>query len=122
MNQINFPTYSYMDIEPKNKTQVSQLNGYRKVLNITLPQEDFVLKCILSFDWNRKCILQKIINIKKAKHLDMIDFRIYVTAPNHIVDYSCGNPLDGNLCGWDLKLEKDRYWYTYFKLESYITR
>lgn len=118
----NFPTFDYMPIEPRLKAQQKQLDNYRKKLNITLPQEDFVLKCILSFDWNRRCIIQEIEHVRKSKGLDMVDFRVIITAPHSTTDYCCSNPFKED--GWieTIKTESDRCWAVYHKLNTYITR
>lgn len=114
-------TYSFMGIEPRNKTQQKELDRYRNHLKISEPQEDFVLKCILSFEWGKDIILYTIEKVKKSKgNLDMIDFRVHVKAPSHTTDYTVGNPLKEE--GWVLNSHSERCWSVYQNLRRYITR
>jgi len=113
-------TYPFMRIEPRNKTQQKELDRYRDYLKITEPQEDFVLKCILSFDWNRDAILYGIEKIKKSKgSLDMIDFRVRVKQPSHTVSYCVSNPLREE--GWVIHSHSERCWSVWHSLNRYIT-
>lgn len=114
-------SYSFMGIEPRNKKQQKELNRYRNYLKILEPQEDFVLKCILSFEWNRDIILYTIEKVEKSKgSLDMIDFRVHVKAPSCTVDYVVSNPLREE--GWKLNSHSERCWSVYQSLRRYITR
>lgn len=117
INFDEFPTYPYMCIEPKNKKQRSMLDAYRKTLKISEHKEDFVLKCLLSFDWNRQIIICEIEKIESSKGLDMVDFRVMVSAPSGTVDYCVSNPLRAN--GWSLHSEPERCWYVYHNLLRY---
>lgn len=114
-----FPTYPFMGIEPRTQKQQKQLDNLRKKLKIEEPKCDFVLKCILSFDWNRRCIIQSVDEVSKTKSLDMVKFKVNVTAPSMLVDYSVSNPLKEE--GWSLKTHEERCWYVYHQLSKYIT-
>ncbi len=116
----SFPTYEFMGIEPVLKREIKLLENYRKKLNITEPQEDFVLKCILSFEKRKDCILYEIEKIQKSKSLDMIDFRVRAKLPPATIDYSVSNPLREE--GWSLKTHQERCWSVWHSLHRYITR
>ncbi len=121
--QVDFrdTVYPFMGIEPTNKTQRNQLERYRKHLNITKPEEDFVLKCLLSFDWDRHAILYGVERVQKCKSsLDMISFRVNVKAPSKTIDYVVSNPLREE--GWSLKTHEERCWSVWHSLHRYITR
>lgn len=115
----NFPTYEFMGIEPVLKKEIKLLEYYRKKLNITHPQEDFVLKCILSFEKRQDCILYEIEKIQKSKSLDMVDFRVRTKLPPSTTDYCVSNPL--NKEGWVLKTYEERCWSVWHSLNRYIT-
>lgn len=116
----SFPTYDFMGIEPVLKREIKLLEYYRKKLNITEPQEDFVLKCILNFEKRQDCILYEIEKIKKSKSLDMIDFRVRVKLPSQTIDYCVSNPLKEE--GWVLKTHEERCLSVWHSLHRYITR
>ena len=115
-----FPTYGYMGIEPTSKKEKKILDFYREKLNISEPQEDFVLKCILNFEKRQDCILYEIEKIKKSKSLDMIEFRVRTKLPPSTTDYTCSNPLRES--GWSLNTEKERCQHVWHQLHRYITR
>jgi hypothetical protein len=76
MSQKNNTTKGYIPynyIEPSKPEHQEQVDEYIKKLNITLPQEEFVLKCLLSLDWNRRVIVSYIEEIKYVN--GMIRFR-----------------------------------------------
>jgi hypothetical protein len=54
-----FPVHNFMSIEPTNKKQQKELEANRIRLGIKNKEEDFVLKCLLSFDWRREVSIQK---------------------------------------------------------------
>lgn len=113
--------YSFSAIEPRTKSQIKQYENLKKKLNIQHIQEDFVLKCILSFDWNRRIIIEEIVKVKKSKSSDMIDFRVYVTAPSSTTDYCVSNPFRET--GWNNEMNTfdKRAWYVYHNLYRYLT-
>jgi len=112
--------YNYPNIEPRTKAQRKQYEVLRNKLCILHKQEDFVLKTILSFDWNRQIILREIENITKDSSLDLINFRVSVTAPNHIVDYCVSNPFSTE--GWTDRMNcfEARASYVVSELRRYI--
>lgn len=83
-------------IEPRLKREEKQVKYYIDKLGITLPQEEFVLKTILSQDWNRRNILAYIDKIKYENGL--VQFEFTLTAPSRSVMYSCSNPYSET--GW----------------------
>lgn len=115
-----FPTYEFMGIEPKLKKEKKILDFYRKKLNISEPQEDFVLKCILNFEKRQDCIIYEIEKIQKSKFLNMIDFRVRTKLPPSTTDYCVSNPLIEE--GWVLKTHSERCWSVWHSLHRYITR
>lgn len=121
--QVSFdmmPTYDFMNIEPVLKRDIKKLNNLRVLLNITEPQEDFVLKCLLYFERRQDCVFYSIDRIQKSKSLDMVDFRVWCKLPSHTVDYCCSNPLKEE--EWRLKTHSERCWYVYHQLHDYICR
>lgn len=114
----NFPTYEFMGLEPTLKRDIKLLNNLREKLNITEPQEDFVLKCILDFERRKDCVLYDIEKIKKSKSLDMIDFRVRVKLPSGTTDYCVSNPLKEE--GWRLNTHSERCWSVWHQLHKYI--
>lgn len=114
-----FPTYEFMGIEPKLKREKKLLDFYRKKLNISEPQEDFVLKCILNFEKRQDCIIYEIEKIQKSKSLDMVDFRVRTKLPPSTTDYCVSNPLREE--GWTLKTHSERCWSVWHSLHKYIT-
>jgi hypothetical protein len=93
---ITFSMHHFMCIEPNNKKQQKQLEGNRIRLGIKNKEEDFVLKCLLSFDWRRQVILYE---VEKVSFIgNMINFRVSVKAPHKTVDYCCSNPFKEE--GW----------------------
>ena len=113
---MNLPIYNR--IEPRTKKQVKELEKYKKSLKITTSEEEFVLKCFLSFDWSRQIIINYIKNIKSSKR-DGIRFELSITAPRKIVSYSCGNPYESK--GWAFKEFEERADYIYNQLYRYCT-
>jgi len=107
-------------IEPTNNKQRKKLEGYVKYLKITLPQEMFVLKSILSFDWHRKIIIESIDHIKYSKSLGLVKFRVVCTVPRSTTDYTVSNPF--KIDGWDESMSlEDKKDYVYNSLYRYIT-
>lgn len=60
-----------------NKQQIKQYNKYRDSLGISTPGEEYVLKHILSRDWNRTIILLDISEIKTKGGLISVKCRTY---------------------------------------------
>lgn len=114
-----FKKFNYLGIEPKTKKQKAELDRYRKYLGVKLLQEDFTLKCILSFDWNRRIIIQTIDKVKRESSLGMIKFHVTLTAPSHTVNYVVGNPFETK--GQFLDTEKERCINVYNELYRYLT-
>jgi hypothetical protein len=128
-NQINspkketleeFPIHNFMRIEPTTKKQQKELEGNRIRLGVKNKEEDFVLKCLLSFDWRREVILYEIEKVSFTGN--MIDFRVRVKAPHKTVDYCCPNPFKET--GWSLERPdfKSRAWEVWSQLNRYIKR
>jgi len=115
-----FPIYSFMSIEPSTKKQQKELENNRIRLGIKNKEEDFVLKCLLSFDWKREVILYEVEKVSFTGN--MIDFRVRVKAPNKIVDYCCSNPFKET--GWSLERPdfKSRAWEVWSQLSKYIKK
>lgn len=101
-----------------NKKQEKEFNRYKKHLGITTKGEEFVLETILSFDWNRRCIIQEIETIKEHVKHGLIKFRVNLVAPSSIIDYSCSNPC----IEWEGsdKNENERKSYVYSRLMYYL--
>lgn len=93
----------YPRIKPRLKRQEKQLDGYIKSLKIKYPEELFVLTCILSFDWNRRIIIQEIEKIKRE--YGMVRFRVICTAPSSTTDYVISNPYEET--GWYIYGDKN---------------
>lgn len=117
MNNIEeFPTHEFMGIKPRLKKHQKELEKYRKDLEITTKEEDFVLKCILSFDWGKLIYLGRIEKIKFEN--SSIRFRVYVRVPTRTVDYSCSSPFEEE--GWLLDTFEERARHVYWQLRRYI--
>lgn len=115
-----FPIHNFMCIEPTNKKQQKELESNRIRLNIKNKEEDFVLKCLLSFDWRREVILYE---VKKVSFTgNMIAFRVKVKAPHKTVDYCCSNPFKET--GWSLEKPdfNSRAWEVWLQLNRYLKR
>lgn len=108
-------------IEPRTKKQIKEYERWKKHLNITLPQEEFILKTVLTQDWNRRVILQSIKFIRKSKSSDMVDFNITLTAPSKTTDYTISNPYRED--GWSDKMNtfKKRATYVYHSMLYYLS-
>jgi hypothetical protein len=94
-----FPIHNFLGIEPSNRKEKNELERNRIRLGIKNKEEDFVLKCLLSFDWRREVILYEVEKVSFTGN--MIDFKVRVKAPSRTVDYCCGNPF--NETGWNLE-------------------
>ena len=118
--QEEFPIHNFMSIEPTNKKQQKELEGNRIRLGIKNKEEDFVLKCLLSFDWRREVILYEVEKVSFTGN--MIEFRVRVKAPCKIVDYCCSNPFEES--GWSLERPNfnSRAWEVWSQLNRYIKR
>lgn len=116
MEQTEFPSHPFLSIEPCKKSQQKELDRYREELGITTNAEDFALKCILSFEWNKLIYLQKIEKVK-LEH-NMIQFKVSVRVPSRIVNYSCSNPFKEE--GWRLDTFEERAREVYWQLRTYI--
>jgi hypothetical protein len=116
----DFPVYNFMSIEPTNKKQQKELEFNRLRLGIKNKEEDFVLKCLLSFDWRREVILYEVEKVSFTGN--MIDFRVRVKAPHKTVDYCCSNPFKET--GWSLEKPdfNSRAWEIWSQLNRYIKR
>lgn len=99
MSTEGYIKYPY--IEPRLKREQKQVDMYIKKLKITLPQEEFVLKCLLSQEWNRRIIISSIEEIKYVS--EMVQFKFSLTAPSMSVIYSCSNPYKEE--GWSKGME-----------------
>jgi hypothetical protein len=119
MSQKNNTTKGYIPynyIEPSKPEHQEQVDEYIKKLNITLPQEEFVLKCLLSLDWNRRVIVSYIEEIKYVN--GMIRFRFTLTAPSRSVNYSCSDPYKEG--GWsNAETFEERAWYVMTTFRKY---
>ena len=115
-----FAIYNFMSIEPTNKKQQKELEGNRIRLGIKNKEEDFVLKCLLSFDWKREVILYEVEKVSFTGN--RIDFRVRVKAPRKIVDYCCSNPFKET--GWSLERPdfNSRAWEVWSQLNRYLKR
>lgn len=111
--------YFEFPIKPKNKKQQKEFDRYVKFLNLQTEGEKFILLCVLSFDWDRRKILQNIKYIEESEDKKYIKFDITMTAPNITTVYSTGNPFNGN--GWSLEKLDERLWYTYHQMDYYTT-
>lgn len=97
-------------IEPRTVKQHKEVDRYIKSLKITLPEEEFILKCLLSLDWNRRVILSYIDEIKSSA--EMVNYKFTLTAPSRSVWYSDSNPYKEE--GWsDLATFEERARYVY---------
>lgn len=107
----------YIYIEPSKPEHLEQVGEYIKKLNITLRQEEFVLKCLLSLDWGRRIILSYIEEIKYVN--GMVRFRFTLTAPSRSISYSCSDPYKEE--GWCEGMEafEDRAWYVMTTFNKY---
>jgi hypothetical protein len=115
-----FPIHNFMSIEPTNKKQQKELENNRIRLSIKNKEEDFVLKCLLSFDWRREVILYEVEKVSFTGN--MIDFRVRVKAPHKTVDYCCSNPFKES--GWSLERPdfNSRAWEVWSQLNRYLKR
>lgn len=115
-----FPIHNFMSIEPTNKKQQKELESNRIRLGIKNKEEDFVLKCLLSFDWKREVILYEVEKVSFTGN--GIDFRVRVKAPSKTVDYCCSNPFKEE--GWGLERPdfNSRAREVWWQLNRYITR
>ena len=115
-----FPIHNFMSIEPTNKKQQKELESNRIKLGIKNKEEDFVLKCLLSFDWRREVILCEVEKVSFTGN--MIEFRVRVKAPYKTVDYCCSNPFKES--GWSLeRLDfNSRAWEVWSQLNRYLKR
>jgi hypothetical protein len=115
-----FPVHNFMSIEPSNKKQQKELENNRARLGVKNKEEDFVLKCLLSFDWKREVILYEVEKVSFTGN--MIDFRVRVKAPHKIVDYCCSNPFKET--GWSLERPdfNSRAWEVWSQLNRYLKR
>ena len=115
-----FPIHNFMSIEPTNKKQQKELEGNRIRLGIKNKEEDFVLKCLLSFDWKRQVILYEVEKVSFTGN--MIEFRVRVKAPHKTVDYCCSNPFKES--GWSLERPdfNSRALEVWSQLNRYIKR
>jgi hypothetical protein len=115
-----FPVHNFMSIEPSNKKQQKELENNRARLGVKNKEEDFVLKCLLSFDWKREVILYEVEKVSFTGN--MIDFRVRVKAPHKTVDYCCSNPFKET--GWSLERPdfNSRAWEVWSQLNRYIKR
>jgi len=111
--------YSFPAIEPRTKSQIKQYENLKKKLGVSCKQEDFILKLILNFDWNRSIIIQEIEKIKYRAH-GMIDFRVSVTAPRNTVDYCIPDPFKENGWSTEMKTFNDRAYYVYHEMYRYL--
>jgi len=100
----------YIYIEPKLIREHKEVDRYMDKLNITLPQEEFILKCLLSQSWKRRIIITDIELIEKEKSLGMTRYKFTLTAPNISISYIDSNPYKEE--GWskDIKSFEDRAW------------
>jgi hypothetical protein len=120
LNVEEFPIHSFMPIEPTNKKQQKELEINRIRLGIKNKEEDFVLKCLLSFDWRREVILYEVEKVSFTGN--MIDFRVRVKAPHTTVYYCCSNPFKET--GWHLNPNtfNNRAWEVWSQLKGYINK
>ena len=115
-----FPIHNFMSIEPTKKKKKKELESNRIRLGIKNKEEDFVLKCLLSFDWRREVILYEVEKVSFTGN--MIDFRVRVKAPRKTVDYCCSNPFKET--GWSLERPdfNNRAWEVWSQLNRYLKR
>lgn len=107
----------YNCIEPTKKEHEAELAFWMKKLKITLPQEEFILKCLLSLDWRREVIIETIEEIKYVNR--MVRFKFLLKAPRVSVSYSASNVYKET--GWssDLDSFEKRAWYVYHTFRNY---
>jgi hypothetical protein len=108
-----FPIHNFLGIEPSNKEEEKQLQHNRIRLGIKTKEEDFVLKCLLSFDWRREVIIHEVEKVTFTGN--MIDFRVRVKAPSKTVDYCCSNPFKETLEIPDFKSRANETWWQLYK-------
>jgi len=96
----------YDFIEPNLVREHKEVDRYIKLLNITLPQEEFILKCLLSQKWGNKIIIGEIKEISREKTLGMTKYKFSLVAPSMNVSYCDSNPFEKE--GWSLDNFEDR--------------
>jgi hypothetical protein len=110
--------YSFPVTEPWLRKHKKQLNEYRVKLGIKTKEEDFVLRCILSFDWRKEIILGEIEKVKLVN--DSVKIIFNVKAPRKSIDYSCSHPFREK--DWSLEVNTfyNRASYVYYQIRRYI--
>jgi len=95
-------------IEPRLVREHKHVAREMKALKITLPQEEFLLKCLLSLEWNRCLIISYIEKFKREGSLGMTRYKFTLTAPSRSLSYCDSNPYEED--GWSesIKTFEDR--------------
>lgn len=103
----------YNIIEPRLVREHKQVDRYIKKLGITLPQEEFILKCLLSEEWKKHIIISDISCIERENSLGMTHYKFTLTAPSKSVGYCDSNPYKEE--GWrsDCTTFEDRARYVH---------